>query len=217
VSDANHGGSSHGPPTHREAAAALAEDDVLGPVVERHGALRLDPSDDLYRRLVVSILRQQVSMASAAATRERLFEAVEVTPGGILAADEATLRDAGLSRQKTRYVRATAEVFIEEGYDKAYFEDRDDGAIVDELTDITGVGDWTARMQLLFTFGRPDVFPVGDLGIRKGMRTLFGEGLSREGMVEEADRWRPYRSYASLYLWRIEEDIAGSVDEVAEG
>jgi DNA-3-methyladenine glycosylase II len=217
VSDANRGGTSHGPPTYREAAAALAEDDALGPVVERHGPLRLDPADDLYRRLVVSVLRQQVSMASAAATRERLFEAVEVTPEGVLASDEATLRDAGLSRQKTRYVRTVAEAFIEEGYDKAYFEDMDDGAIVDELTDITGVGDWTARMQLLFTFGRPDVFPVGDLGIRKGMRTLFGEGLSREGMVGEAERWRPYRSYASLYLWRIGEDIAGSVDEVAEG
>ncbi|PSQ57125.1 MAG: DNA-3-methyladenine glycosylase 2 family protein, partial [Halobacteriales archaeon SW_9_67_25] len=97
---------------HREAAATLREDDALGPVVDRHGPLGLDPSDDLYRRLVVSILRQQVSMASAAATRKRLFDAVDVTPDGVLAADEETLRDAGLSRQKTRYVRAAAETFL---------------------------------------------------------------------------------------------------------
>jgi DNA-3-methyladenine glycosylase II len=91
----------------------------------------------------------------------------------------------------------------------------DDEAVVDELTSITGVGTWTARMQLLFSFGRPDVFPVGDLGIRKGMRTLYGD-LSREEMVETAEAWRPYRSYASLYLWRVTEDVAASVAEVIE-
>jgi len=201
---------------HHEAAARLREDDALGAVVQRHGPLALDPSDDLYRRLVVSILRQQVSMASAAATRERLFDAIEVTPEGVLAADEETLREAGLSRQKTRYLRAAAETFRGEGYDKAYFAEMTDEEIVETLTAITGVGPWTARMQLLFTFGRPDVFPVGDLGVRKGMQTLFGADLSRDEMVTEARRWQPYRSYASLYLWRVEEDIADSVAEVTE-
>ena len=155
-------------------------------------------------------------MASAAATRDRLFEAVEVTPAGILAADDATLRDAGLSRQKTRYVNNVAEAFRDRGYTVDSFAGMDDDAVIDELTSITGVGDWTARMQLLFSLGRPDVFPVGDLGIRKGMRTLYGD-IDREAMVETAERWAPYRSYASLYLWRIEEDIADSVDEVREG
>ncbi|WP_336133548.1 DNA-3-methyladenine glycosylase family protein [Natronomonas amylolytica] len=191
----------------------LREDSYLGPLVDQHGRLDLDPADDMFERLVVSILRQQVSMASAAATRERLFEAVEVTPEGILAADPGTLRDAGLSRQKTGYVRNVAEAFRDE-FSKDYFEELDDEAVVDELTEIKGVGEWTARMQLLFSLGRPDVFPVGDLGIRKGMRTLYGEDLNRAEMVEEAERWAPYRSYASLYLWRVEEDIADSVAEV---
>jgi DNA-3-methyladenine glycosylase II len=191
----------------------LREDSYLGPLVERHGPLELDPADDMFERLVVSILRQQVSMASAAATRERLYDAVEVTPEGILAADPETLRDVGLSRQKTGYVRNVAEAFRDD-YSKAYFEELDDEAVVDELTEIKGVGEWTARMQLLFSLGRPDVFPVGDLGIRKGMRNLYGEDLTRAEMVEEAARWAPYRSYASLYLWRVEEDIADSVAEV---
>jgi DNA-3-methyladenine glycosylase II len=91
----------------------------------------------------------------------------------------------------------------------------DDEAVVAELTTITGVGTWTAEMQLMFSLGRPDVFPVGDLGIRKGMRTLYGD-LSREEMVEKSEEWRPYRSYASLYLWRAKEDIAESVAEVVE-
>ena len=90
-----------------------------------------------------------------------------------------------------------------------------DDAVIEELTSITGVGTWTAKMQLLFSLGRPDVFPVGDLGIRTGMRTLRGD-IDRERMVETAERWAPYRSYASLYLWRIEEDIADSVDEGRE-
>jgi len=192
----------------------LRDDAYVGPLIEEHGVLELDTADDMFERLVVSILRQQVSMASAAATRNRLFESVEVTPEGILAADPETLRDAGLSRQKTRYVRNVAEAFREE-YSKAHFEALDDDEVVSELTSITGVGEWTANMQLLFSLGRPDVFPVGDLGVRKGMRTLYGdEEMTREGMVAEAERWAPYRSYATLYLWRIEEDIAESVAEV---
>jgi DNA-3-methyladenine glycosylase II len=199
-----------GPYDHLRAA-----DEVFVALIDEHGELGIEPAEDLFARLVTSILRQQVSMASAAATRERLVAAVEMTPEGVLAADESTLKDAGLSRQKTRYVRNVAEAFLEKGYSHESFRGMDDEAVVDELTSITGVGTWTARMQLLFSLGRPDVFPVGDLGIRKGMRTLYGD-LAREEMVERAEAWRPYRSYASLYLWRVKEDIAASVAEVTE-
>lgn len=191
----------------------LRQDAYVGPLVERHGVLELEPADDMFRRTIVSILRQQVSMASAAATRKRLFDAVEVTPDGILAADTETLRDAGLSRQKTGYVRNVAAAF-RDGYSREYFESLSDDAVVEELTSIKGVGEWTANMQLLFSLGRPDVFPVGDLGVRKGMETLLDREMSREEMVDEAERWAPYRSYATLYLWRVEEDIEDSVAEV---
>jgi len=194
---------------------ALAADPALAPLIERYGRLELEPAEDMFRRLVVSILRQQVSMASAAATEERLFDAVEVTPTGVLAADTETLRDCGLSRQKASYVRNAAEAFAST-YDRAYFEGMDDDAVIAELTEITGVGEWTARMQLLFSLGRPDVFPVGDLGVRKGMRALFGDGMDRDGMCERAERWRPYRSYATLYLWRFDEDVVESVAEADE-
>jgi len=185
----------------------LRDDEYLGPLVERHGEVTVEPAEDFFERFVVSILRQQVSMASAAATRERLFESVEVTPNGILAADKQVLRDAGLSRQKTRYVRNVAEAFIEEGYSRAYFEGMDDDAVRAELTKIPGVGPWTADMQLLFSLGRPDVFPVGDLGIRTRMARLFDDLAveDRAVMRERSERWKPYRSYASLYLWRATE------------
>lgn len=184
---------------------ALRSDDALGPSVDRYGELELDPDPDMFRRLVVSVLRQQVSMASAEATRARLFETVEVTPAGILEADPETLRDCGLSRQKAEYVRNIATAF-DDGYDRAYFEGLSDERVIEELTTIKGIGEWTARMQLLFSLGRPDVFPVGDLGVRKGMRALFDPEMTREAMVSEAERWAPYRSYATLYLWRIADD-----------
>ncbi|MCU4717015.1 DNA-3-methyladenine glycosylase family protein [Halapricum hydrolyticum] len=186
---------------------SLRADAKLGPVVDAVGPLRVEPAEDFFARFVVSILRQQVSMASAAATRERLFDAVEVTPEGILNADDEILRDAGLSRQKTRYVNNVARAFREEGYSREYFQGIDDDAVRAELISITGVGTWTADMQLLFSLGRPDVFPVGDLGIRKGMVQLF-EDLAvedRAAMRDRAERWEPYRSYASLCLWRTVE------------
>jgi DNA-3-methyladenine glycosylase II len=180
--------------------AALADDGVLGPLVEAHGPLTLEPASDLYERLARSLLRQQVSTEAAAAIEKRLRESVAVTPEAILAADPADLRAAGLSAAKVEYAKAAAETFREEGYDHDYFAGMPDGAVAAELTAIRGVGPWTAEMFLLFGLGREDVFPVGDLGIRRGMELLFGE-LTRAAMVEEAERWRPYRSYASLYLW----------------
>jgi DNA-3-methyladenine glycosylase II len=198
-----------------EAHEALRTDEHLAPLGDEHGPLRLDPAEDLYRRIVISILRQQVSMAAAAAVRERLFERVEVTPAGVLAAEDEVLQEAGLSRQKTRYLNTVAEAFQEAGYSKASFADWETDAIREELTSITGVGPWTANMQLLFTFGRPDVFPVGDLGVRQGMQNLLGAEMSRAEMVERAERWRPYRSYATLYLWRVQEGEEIDVQEVS--
>lgn len=194
---------------------SLRDDVYIGPLIDRYGRLELEPAEDMFQRLVVSVIRQQVSMASAEATRERLFEAVEMTPEGVLAAETETLRECGLSRQKAGYVRNIAEAFASE-YDGAYFEPLDDDEIIEELTSIKGVGEWTARMQLLFSLGRPDVFPVGDLGVRKGMEMLFDDEMSRDEMVDRAERWKPYRSYATLYLWRVDEDVAEAVAEVVD-
>lgn len=184
---------------------ALAEDPVLGPVVAEHGPVELEPAEDPYRRLVVSFVRQQVSTDAAAAIRERLFERVEVTPEGVLAADPDELHDAGLSEAKVEYVRAAARAFHERGWDRDYFAGLDDAAVVDELTAVRGVGPWTAKMFLMFALGREDIFPVEDLGIRKAMDALHDEELTRGEMRDRATDWAPYRSYASLYLWRAVE------------
>ena len=179
----------------------LRADPHLGPYVDSHGELGLEPAADPFARTVVSVMNQQLSTASAAAIRERVFDRFEVTPSGMLAADEAALRDAGLSAQKVEYVREIARAFEDGRIDPDRFAGMDENAVVAELTDVRGVGDWTAKMFLMFVLGREDVFPVEDLGIRRGMEVLFGD-LSRAEMVERAEPWRPYRSYASLYLWR---------------
>lgn len=188
-----------------DAIETLATDPRLKPLIEEHGPLTVEPAEDTFRRLVVAIVRQQVSMASARAIRERLFERFDVEPATIASATPAELREVGLSRQKADYVQNVAEAYLERGYDHAYFTGMADEAVVAELTDIPGVGPWTARMFLMFCLGRADVFPVEDLGIRKGMRLLFDEELTRSDMVDRAEAWRPYRSYASRYVWRAYE------------
>lgn len=189
----------------REAAGVLREDPTLEPYVEQYGPLELDPAEDTFERLVVSLVRQQISMDAAAAIRERLFDRFEVTPETMAAADPDELAAAGLSAAKVEYVQELATAYAENGYSREYFAGMDDRAVVAELTEVRGIGPWTAKMFLMFGLGRPDVFPVEDLGVRRGMETVCGPDLTRGEMRERASAWEPYRSYASLYLWRAYE------------
>ncbi|MEF8936873.1 MAG: DNA-3-methyladenine glycosylase 2 family protein [Halovenus sp.] len=189
----------------QQVAQTLGTDPALAPYVEEFGPLDLDPVEDTFERLVVSLLRQQVSIDAAAAIQQRLFDAVEITPEAMLAADETALRDVGLSEAKTEYVKHVARAYQDHGYDRAYFVAMDDEAVVSELTEIRGVGPWTAKMFLLFALGRPDVFPVEDLGVRRGMEIVCDREMTRGEMRDRASEWAPYRSYASLYLWRAYE------------
>lgn len=179
----------------------LARDPVLSPIITEHGRLDIGPADDMFKRLIIAVINQQLSSASADAIRSRLFAEIEITPTGILQAETDTLREAGLSSQKTEYIRNVADTFHTEGYTREYFADFTDDEVIDELTTIKGIGQWTGKIFLIFCLGREDVFPVEDLGIRRGMEQLFGE-LDRDKMVRKAENWQPYRSYASRYVWR---------------
>lgn len=181
----------------------LRDDEFLGPVVARIGERQLEPADAFFPRFVTSIIRQQVSMAAAAAIEERLQEAVELTPARVLETEPSQLREAGLSAQKAETVRAVAEKFDRGDWTRERFSERSDDAVIEELTSVRGVGVWTAKMQLLFSLARPDIFPVEDLGIRRGVQILTDEDLSRQEMVTFSERWTPVRSVASLYLWEL--------------
>ncbi|SFC11145.1 DNA-3-methyladenine glycosylase II [Halobiforma haloterrestris] len=187
-----------------EAHSVLREDPVMADLVERHDPY-VEPDWTEYERLCISIINQQLSTASAAAVRERVFDVLnqEITPGRVLAADDAALRDAGLSRSKIEYMRNAARAFQERDYTRAGLADYDNDEVIDHLTEIKGVGEWTARMYLLFVLERPDVLPLGDLAVRRGIEALYadGEELTRAEMREIAEPWRPYRSVATRYIW----------------
>ncbi|MFB6094293.1 MAG: DNA-3-methyladenine glycosylase [Halanaeroarchaeum sp.] len=182
--------------------AVLREDPALGSLVATHGPVTVDPHENPFERLLVSIVRQQVSMDAAASIRECLFDRVDPTPAEIRAVEVDALRAAGLSRAKAEYAKNFARAWEEGDWSRDHFQAMDDEDVVSTLTAVRGIGPWTAKMFLLFGLGREDVFPVEDLGIRKAMRSVVDPDLDRSGMRAVARRWRPYRSYASLYLWR---------------
>ncbi|MFP4628511.1 MAG: DNA-3-methyladenine glycosylase family protein [Halobacteriales archaeon] len=186
------------------AVRALADDPHLGTLVDRHGPLRVEPAEDLFARLVRSICRQQVSMPVADAIYDRLESRVGVEPSSVLATDPEVMRGLGLSARKADTIRHVADRFANDGLSKAALSDRSNSEIRTRLTDIHGVGPWTADMQLIFTFDRSDVLPLGDLGVRRGLRSLFGDDLARDDLAEHANRWRPHRTTATLYLWAEE-------------
>ncbi|MFC4543686.1 DNA-3-methyladenine glycosylase family protein [Halosolutus amylolyticus] len=185
--------------------SVLREDPVLAGVIDRRDPHPLEPIENEYERLCVSIINQQLSTASAAAVRERVFDVLDgvVTPETVLAAPREELLDAGLSRTKVDYVRNAARAFQERDLTREGLADHTNDEVMAELTEITGIGAWTARMYLMFVLQRPDVLPLGDLAIRRGIERLYNDGveLTRPEMREIAEPWRPYRSLASRYIW----------------
>jgi DNA-3-methyladenine glycosylase II len=191
-----------------EAETVLRRDPVMAELVEQYDPYTEREWEE-YERLAVSIVNQQLSTASAMAVRERVFDLLgEVAPETVLAAEEAALREAGLSNSKVEYLRTTAEAFRREDFTREGLADLSNDEVIDRLTAIRGVGPWTARMYLMFVLERPDVLPLGDLAVRRGIETLYadGESMTRQEMREAAEAWRPYRSYGTRYIWAAYED-----------
>ncbi|MBM4386074.1 MAG: DNA-3-methyladenine glycosylase 2 family protein [Deltaproteobacteria bacterium] len=191
-----------------EATRHLARADAkLARVIEAHGPCTLTPRGDPYRYLVRSILYQQLA-GKAAATIERRFKAGfggRVPPPALLAKQrDAKLRTFGLSRQKAAAVKAVASAFDSGLVSARRIPHMHDDAVVESVTQIRGVGEWTAHMLLMFALGRPDVLPTGDYGVRKGAQKLYGlRDLPKpDALAAIAAPWRPFRSVGAWYLWR---------------
>ncbi len=185
-------------------------DPVLRPVIRRVGACGLRTRLDPYRGLLRSVLYQQLAGAAAGAIEAR-FKARHggryPRPELLLETPDRELRAAGLSRQKIASLRSIAAAFAGGSLSNRRLRSMDDDAVVEAVTQVRGVGEWTAHMLLMFSLGRPDVLPVSDYGVRKGAMTLYGlDALPKPAELEVlAQRWRPYRSVASWYMWRVEE------------
>jgi DNA-3-methyladenine glycosylase II len=181
-------------------------DDFGGPLPSERNSRGRPP--DVYGALVRSITGQQLSVKAAASIYGRLVERFgghTPTPEQILADDPEELRAAcGFSRAKVTYLRSLAEHVLSGELEIDRLTDLDDGDVIRELTAVKGIGEWTAHMFLMFTLHRPDVLPVGDLGVRNAAMRAYGlDGPPPPKALEElADAWRPYRTRACLYLWR---------------
>ena len=125
-------------------------------------------------------------------------------PARFLTAADEELRAAGLSRQKTEYLRDLARHFADGRLSEKRLRRLPDEDVIAEATRVKGIGEWTAHMLLIFGLGRPDVLPVGDYGVRKAAQRLYGMGdlPNRQELTDLAEPWRPHRTVASWYLWR---------------
>lgn len=198
----------------RKAIAALkAADPVMAGLIDRVGAYRIRYLEPDFETLAKSIVYQQLSGKVAATIFGRLQAAAgngRLTPQAVLKLPPARMRALGLSRQKTGYIRDIARHALDGTADFSRLPRMDDASAIEVLTRLKGVGEWTAHMFLIFALRRKDVLPVGDLGIRAAVMKAYGLAeMPTPRQVEEiGERWRPYRTVASWYLWRSQEPDA---------
>jgi 3-methyladenine DNA glycosylase/8-oxoguanine DNA glycosylase len=185
----------------------LRADTVMRDLVQSVGPFEMRLRGRPYQSLMRALLYQQLAGAAAATIERRLlaiFGGRVPEPDELLATKAEQLRAAGLSRQKASYLYSLAEHFADGSLsDRRLYHMADEEAIA-AVTQVKGVGRWTADMLLMFCLGRPDVLPVGDYGVRKSMQLAYAlEDLPTPGAMEEiAEPWRPYRSAGAWYLWR---------------
>lgn len=190
----------------------MRRDPRLARVMRAVGPCAIEVRGDPYRSLLRSVIFQQLAGSAARAIEGRvkgLWRGRYPRPERLLAARPSELRAAGLSRQKIAALRAVAEAFASGELSNRGLRRMADAAVVDAVTEVRGIGEWTAHMLLMFSLGRPDVLPVGDYGVRKGAMRLYGLAeLPKAAELEAlAEPWRPYRSIASWYLWRVDEAL----------
>ena len=196
----------------RKAVGTLrAADEVMARLIDEHGALvredlKRERPGDAYGALLRSIVGQQLSTKAAATIYGRmleLFDGHAPTPLQLLAADPDKIRAAGLSRPKINYLRDLAQ-HVEDGeLELELLDELPDEEVIEQLTAVKGIGEWSAHMFLMFHLSRPDVLPVGDQGIRRAVQLQYGlRKLPDPKRLEKIARpWRPYRTLACLYLW----------------
>lgn len=187
-------------------------DPVLGEIIARVGAYRIEFRDPSFETLVKSIVYQQLSGRVASVIFSRLVAAAggKLTPENILKLRPVRMRAAGLSGQKTAYIRDLARQTRDRRVIFDSLAGLSDDQVIEQLTQVKGIGVWTVHMFLIFALRRANVLPTGDLGIRNAIRKAYGlPELPKPTQIESlAEPWRPYRTVASWYLWRSLESNA---------
>jgi DNA-3-methyladenine glycosylase II len=213
-----------GPVSAKARKELAASDPTMAALVERIGKIDLatrlerrkeERPGDAYGALLRAIVGQQLSTKAARTIYLRvldLFGGTTPTPEQLLKASEEDLRGCGLSGRKTEYVRDLAAHVLSGELELDRLDRLGDEEVIEEIVAVRGLGHWTAEMFLLFHLQRPDVLSGGDLGIRKAIQLEYGLGEMPPParVVEIGERWRPYRSLASLYLWESLAAVPGA-------
>jgi DNA-3-methyladenine glycosylase II len=184
-------------------------DRVMKKLIPSFGEARLQSRGDAFTTLARSIVGQQISIKAAQAVWDRLMvqlcaSSTRLAPALVQGAATAALREAGLSLRKAEYLLDLAQHFSDGTVHVQQWRQMDDEAIIEELVAIRGIGRWTAEMFLIFHLMRPDVLPLDDLGLLKGISQSYfsGEPVSRAEARELGEAWAPFRSVATWYIWR---------------
>ena len=187
----------------------VKRDRVMKKLIPRLGDGRLESRGDAFTTLARSIVGQQISVKAAQAVWDRFVALTagpshKLSPNAVLALDAPHIRAAGLSARKVEYLCDLAEHFQSGAVRPARWREMDDESIIEELVGIRGIGRWTAEMFLIFHLLRPNVLPLDDIGLIKGISVNYfsGEPVSRAEAREVGDAWAPYRSVATWYIWR---------------
>jgi 3-methyladenine DNA glycosylase/8-oxoguanine DNA glycosylase len=192
----------------------MEADPTLGRLMTRVGAygLVVEPPTSVYEALARSIVWQQLTGKAAQTIWNRLCLVGDgtgghpPTPALAVSLDDDVLRAAGLSRAKVLALKdLAARVVAGTLPDIDALATLDDDAVIEQLTAVRGIGPWSVQMLLMFRLGRPDVFPVGDYGVQQGFARVFGGEATKARLLTRAERWRPWRTMASWYLWRATE------------
>jgi len=186
------------------------KDPLIRRVIDHAGPLEIEARRGAFKSLGRAIFFQQLAGAAARAIMLRVLTTLETNeedwfaPSKLLSVSDEDLRAAGLSRQKIAYLRDLSEKFHAGELSEDDFDHLDDEAVIVKASSVKGIGRWTAEMFLMFTLGRPDVLPVADLGVQKGMQITYGlDSMPKPDVMREiAEPWRPYRSVGTWYMWR---------------
>lgn len=191
----------------KEAEKFLLNDKYIGPLVKKwgHCTIKLRVHKDYFESLCGDIVGQQLSGRVADVIFERFKKVLggKVTPEVVLKVDGQKLRDCGMSWGKVSFVKDLASKTKSGELKTKKLRDLPDAEVIKELVAVRGIGRWTAEMFLMFSLARPDVFPVDDLGIKKGFEKVVGRKFDKVKSAKFAEKyWAPYRTVASWYLWR---------------
>ena len=194
------------PGRFEEEVSLLRSDKKLGPLIRRIGPCSMRITKNPFQTLVEAIIYQQLSEASATAITKRFLKLYKKfpTPRQVNNTSDKKLKDIGLSGTKINYMKGLAKLVVKKEIDFRKISKLSDEQVIEELTKIKGIGNWTTQIYLMFCLQRKDVFPVGDLGIQKGIRDLFSlkELPDPKTMEKFSARWKPNRSIACWYIWK---------------